>query len=428
MGWAAVCRYGGVGDNLIISSILKPLREKYGRVEVITQEPQHVVFENNPYIDKLSVHKAGDLPGESLDQWHRWHRIRAKEYDFFQNLSHTVEAEMAMLQGQTEFDRPAWWLRERCKMSYIEAVAGICGVDPTECEPRFFPTEEETAVAHATLAKVLRRPLIGWVVSGTRIDKIYPASTLAVARLIQELGAAVLMFGAPGRDFEMAHHIQDHVARQNGSMDGLHGCIDESKDQQQWTIRRILATLPLCDLVITPDTGPGWGVAMCDVPKIMLLSHASVRNITGGWRNTVTLHADPEKVPCWPCHKLHESLDTCTPDETGKAAACISSISPTTIIQHAAALLAPQLSRKVDALIEATGRSAAGGQGRDVLQEHEEDGSQGIAGVPGGLQPGGLDHGGDPVPGEAARAALHSTRRASRPSRRRPNGHDQARN
>jgi ADP-heptose:LPS heptosyltransferase len=91
MGWAGLCRYGGVGDNLIVSSVFKAVREKYGRLEVISQAPQSCVFENNPYIDKLSVHRPGEVPGESAEAWARWHAIRAREYDFFAHLSHSVD-------------------------------------------------------------------------------------------------------------------------------------------------------------------------------------------------------------------------------------------------------------------------------------------------------------------------------------------------
>ena len=58
-------RFGGIGDNLIASAVLPGLRAKYGRVEVITQHPQHVVFENNPYVDKLSVYDTASVSSRS---------------------------------------------------------------------------------------------------------------------------------------------------------------------------------------------------------------------------------------------------------------------------------------------------------------------------------------------------------------------------
>jgi hypothetical protein len=90
-----------------------------------------------------------------------------------------------------------------------------------------------------------------------------------------------------------------------------------------------------------------WAVAMEDVPKIMLHSHASVDNITKHWRRTVSLHPD-HRVKCWPCHLLHDAADTCQetqrksgldvdPELTG--AACISSINVEAIVTAAKAML-----------------------------------------------------------------------------------------
>ena len=59
-GWAGVCRMGGVGDNLIAASVLRPLKEMGYKVEMITQRPHSVLYENNPFIDKLSVYGEDD--------------------------------------------------------------------------------------------------------------------------------------------------------------------------------------------------------------------------------------------------------------------------------------------------------------------------------------------------------------------------------
>ena len=76
------------------------------------------------------------------------------------------------------------------------------------------------------------------------------------------------------------------------------------------------------------------------MPKVVLHSHASVENIAKHWVNTVSLHADPNNVPCWPCHRLHDTVDTCIPNkDMGGAAACISDISVETILENAERLL-----------------------------------------------------------------------------------------
>jgi FkbM family methyltransferase len=87
--WACVVRLGGVGDNLIASSVLPHLKRKWGHVEVIAAEPQHVVFENNPNIDKLTMLPQGYPNWEDGIKWQEHWLARSKEYAFFANLSHT---------------------------------------------------------------------------------------------------------------------------------------------------------------------------------------------------------------------------------------------------------------------------------------------------------------------------------------------------
>jgi hypothetical protein len=68
------------------------------------------------------------------------------------------------------------------------------------------------------------------------------------------------------------------------------------------------------------------------VPKILLHSHASVENIAKHWINTVSLHADPVRVDCWPCHRLHDDKSTCRMNALDNGAACISDIPPADIV------------------------------------------------------------------------------------------------
>ena len=87
-GWAAVARFGGVGDNLIAASSLTGLKKKGLKVEVLSNEHFYHVFENNPYIDKLSVRTNSEVPID-MEGWQRWFAGRADEYDVFAHLSHS---------------------------------------------------------------------------------------------------------------------------------------------------------------------------------------------------------------------------------------------------------------------------------------------------------------------------------------------------
>lgn len=334
--WAGLARFGGVGDNLIAAVALPGLKRKYGHVEVISSDPQSAVFDNNPYIDKLSI--SAPIPFDNPAIWQSWFRKRSAEYDFFVHLSHSCETLRALLPTQTQFWWSAEWRRNFCGHSYLETVLDICGL-PHEFEPLFYPTVAEMAQAVETKAKV-GNIAIGWVISGTRLDKCHPHSSQIIARLIREVGP-VVMVGAPppSRDFGLAQAIMADVIKQNGSEQGLHLGLSPSLDNETWPVRRVLSFLQVCDIVIGPDSGPMWGVAFAPNAKVMLLSHASPENITKHWRNTVTLHADQQRVPCWPCHQLHDSAETCTPNSDNTGAACISGINTQAIVETVGRLL-----------------------------------------------------------------------------------------
>lgn len=334
--WATVARYGGVGDNIVASSVLPGLKARYDGVEVLTQTPQSVVFENNPYIDKLSVFEKDQIPGLG---WQEWHMIRSRESELFVNLSHSMETLLAFLPGQCQFQWPAEARRKLANKSYLEQTHDICGVPYEEIAPNFFPTDDENEEAAGTRAR-LGDKVIGWVLTGTRIDKIYPYSAMAVARLIRELDADVVMFGHPEKDKQIADTVYEHVIRQNGSSRGLHFARAADPAHAAWPLRDVLTLAQHCDLLIGPDTGPMWAVAMREMPKIVLLSHASPENIVKHWVNAKVLHADQERVPCWPCHRLHDVQATCTPNKDNNGAACISDVSVETIICSARSALA----------------------------------------------------------------------------------------
>lgn len=332
--WACIARYGGLGDNLIAASPLHALKRMGYMTEMLTADPNHVIYFHNPNIDKLTVKRADiDLPKDDLPAWQKWHVSRANESDIFIHASHSCEGRHAIFKHMTAF----WWSpemrRKVCAGSYLETVHDIASV-PYEFGPLFYVSDEERANALETKKQVGDRFIL-WVLSGTRIDKVYPYATSAVARIIREVKApVVLMGGSHEKEHLMAATIRDSVAIDNGSREGLHLAIPATEGGPRcWPLRTSLALALQADLVVTPDTGTAWAVAFEPMPKIVMVSHASVENITKHWINTTTLHADPDRVPCWPCHRLHDDSSTCVENKEKNGAACISDITVEKLVQ-----------------------------------------------------------------------------------------------
>lgn len=348
--WACIFRMGGVGDNLVAGSVLRPLKKLGYMTEMVTTEHAGAVFLNNPFVDKLSIKKDGEIPSA---EWWKWFANRASEYDLLVNLSYTMEHRHAVRVSDAAF----WWRpeyrRKLCAGSYLETAHDIVGV-PHEFGPLFFPTEEERDKAAADKVKQFGGKYVLWVLAGSRIDKTHPYATHTIARIIKELGVTVVMMGRGDQQWEYANRVQTEVRRTNSSEEGLMlaltlptqlGMPIEEGGPRHWGLRRSLATALQADVVVTPDSGIGWAVAMEPMPKVAMVSHASVDNITKHWVNTTTLHADPNRVPCWPCHQLHDSIDTCvraSHADPATAAACISDIKVEDIVDAVAQALRPK--------------------------------------------------------------------------------------
>jgi ADP-heptose:LPS heptosyltransferase len=277
-----------------------------------------------------------DLPQNDMLAWQKWFESRANEYDVFVHASHSCEGRHAFFKTMTAF----WWSPEARRKasagSYLETVHDLAGV-PYEFGPLFYASEEERGFALETKKQVGERCIV-WILSGTRIDKVYPYAPMAIARIIKEVGAPVILMGGPHeKEHSMAVAIKDHVAIANGTRDGLHLAVPATEGGEKcWPLRTSLTMAQMADLVVTPDTGPAWAVAFEPMPKIVMVSHASAENITKHWFNTTTLHADPDRVPCWPCHRLHDDPSTCVENKQKNGAACISDISVERLVQTVA--------------------------------------------------------------------------------------------
>lgn len=381
-GWAAVARFGGIGDNLMACSAIGALKRKGFKVEVITStDCAWQVFQHNPNIDKLSLKTKREMPKFGLE-WQQWFRGRADEYDVFAHLSHSCEGQLAFFPASTQFHWPAHVRRRIANKNYLEMVHDIagCGYD---FGPLFYASDVERAQALETKGRVGERCIV-MAMSGSRHDKLHPILPGIVARLISELGVPVVLLGAPERNYEDAKRIESFVLNTNGTTRGLHVAISTTPDVNgnrviDWPIRRSLAFAQVADLVIGPDTGIMWAVAFENVPKIMLLGHASPENITKHWLNTVTLTANTARVPCHPCHQLHDTMEFCTPNKENSGTACISDISVETIIQEARDLLAGVGSYGVKQNLELTPHGSAANDRRrnevTVLDRRVQDNS-----------------------------------------------------
>jgi hypothetical protein len=82
-------------------------------------------------------------------------------------------------------------------------------------------------------------------------------------------------------------------------------------------VRKSLAFAQLADAVVGQESMLTNAVCVEPMRKVVLLSHSSRKNLTRDWVNTVALSGE---VPCYPCHKIHYTMATCTRHENRRRA------------------------------------------------------------------------------------------------------------
>jgi ADP-heptose:LPS heptosyltransferase len=177
---------------------------------------------------------------------------------------------------------------------------------------RFVPTEEERAQAKKRAKEINGAPLILWVLSGSSVHKVWPHMDPVMRSILNTFPNAQVVTAGDERCklLEGVWEKDERVIKTSG----------------KWSIRETLTFAQECNLVIGPETGVMSSVAMLPMPKIVLLSHSSVENLTRDWVNTISLSS--KETPCSPCHRMVYDWSQCNKHEPTGAAHCMAHIQP----------------------------------------------------------------------------------------------------
>ena len=282
----AVVRYGGIGDMVMMSSVLPGLKRQGFHVTMFTTPRAKQYVSNDPHIDEFIVQDENQVPMHELFEF--W-KVQAKKYHRWINLTETVETNFLAVPGMTMH---AWPQAGRHALigdkNYLEIQHKIAGV-PYKPNPKFYPTEKEAKWAQKQRMKIPGRVLL-WVLAGSSLHKAWPYMDQVIAGL-------------------MLHHPDTYVVL---SGDNLCKILEQGWEKEgrvigtsgDWSVRQTMAFAQTADIVIGPETGILNGVSHENVAKIITLSHSSKENLTRDWVNCISL--EPEGCQCYPCHMLHK--------------------------------------------------------------------------------------------------------------------------
>lgn len=283
MKTVAVIRYGAFGDMLQTASILPELKRQGYHVTVYCTPRGIDVVKHDPHIDKFVIQEEDAVPNKDLMIFFDYLKTR---YTKVINLCETVEGIVLPSHDRAHFYWPKEARHRICNQNYVEQQHLVAGVPYTKPEIKFYETEEERKWAIKEKGKAQGR-VIGWVLSGSAAHKIWPHVDKVVGDLLNDFDDTTVVFmGGPKEEFLQGEWNSTRAWRAVG----------------RWPIRHTMAFAKQCDVIVGPETGVLNAMSMEPMPKVLILSHSTVENLSRDWVNTTSLHAD---VHCYPCHQLH---------------------------------------------------------------------------------------------------------------------------
>ena len=339
----AVMRYGGFGDVLAVTSLVRAIRKRWpdARIDFITDAASTLVLENNDDIDDVVVTpklRLGANPRTILENIARVRDLSREPYDVAFITHHPIEFQLLALFFRAQyrvgfdinergFDFPFTHAADVYTAPHPKAEAHLAGHftqhyqkllqaftgDEAEIErPHVALADDELARARAFVeAKGIARNLVIVAPGGSVPVKLWPMDRFAevVRRLRDRHDVSVMVMVGP----DEAHHAD------------LFAGLDERVlfDAGGNSFRENMAIVKLADAMIGNDTGLMHVAAAFGVPGVAIFGPTPAAVFGYAHLGHRILTAD---LPCVPCNELYCRL---LPDRGhGAVAPCLDAIGP----------------------------------------------------------------------------------------------------
>ena len=253
---------------------------------LLTSEQGLEIFANNPHIDKIIYHKKDSIQGDKLQEYFNALQS-ANECDEQINLCESIEVNLCLHPTQPQYNYSKSERRELCDKNYYDHTLIKGGVD-IECDklPEMFFTDAEEEDCARFRKDLIGKYVVLWCLSGSGRNKAYPYIPYVMNDLL--VMYPEMVFITVG---DLTCQIYE-VGLQNERVIHKSGV---------WTFRQSAIMAKYANLVISPDTGMLHAAGCFETPKIGLLGHTTIENITKHFRNDYSIEA---KAPCAPCFRL----------------------------------------------------------------------------------------------------------------------------
>lgn len=313
-----VVRIGAFGDCIIITPLLRYLKQQGHEVYVLTSDQGLQMLANNPNIDKTIHHKQDSVENEKLTEYFESLKEEHK-CDELIDLCESVEVTLALDGKDPLYKMPKYVRREKCNANYYEYTFAYAqdkndlGVTKehftnTFCRGELFFSEEEENNMKDFRKKHLGFQMILWGLSGSGRNKCYPYVPYIVGDIMRNFPKVkvVLVGDRTCQLLECGFPKHHRIIRKCG----------------EWSMRESALYTKYADLVVSPDTGLLHAAGCFSTPKIGLLGATTIENITKHFENDNSIEANCD---CAQCFKIIQQAQTeCPIDPLTNACYCMS--------------------------------------------------------------------------------------------------------
>jgi ADP-heptose:LPS heptosyltransferase len=278
---ALVVRLGATGDMIIISPVIKKLKEMGYYVILNTGKRGKEVFLNNPNVDEFLMHNE-DMKIDDLTS--HWEKQKEEiKPDFYVNFTESLEGNVALHPTYPNYIYPKSERIAIGNKNYYDVTAAWSKVGECQKLPELYFTEEEIRQAKTHLKEGKYNIL--WQMSGSGAQKVYPWADYVMGEILKNDDDVHIITTGD----EKCQLLESLIDKDITNLSGKN------------SIRITMCLTKYVDLVVAPDTGILHASGCYSTPKIGLLGHTTIENITKYFKNDHSLEAD---CPCAPCMRL----------------------------------------------------------------------------------------------------------------------------
>ena len=304
---ALVIRPGALGDMCIVSPVFKALKRDGYHITLQTGPRGHHVLKHNPYIDEWIMYEYEGKDNPDVEK--QWEDLRKKlKPDYFKNFAESIEVNVSLHPRSPAYNFPKQERYERGNRNFYEVTEEWAEIKLDQYYPDLYlqPEEEEAVGKYLNKSKLN----VLWALSGSGGNKVYPYTEQIMVDLLKKYDDI---------HFMTVGNAKCKILEGDTPIEGITNLSDKI------SFRDTIALCKLSDLVVSPDTGTLHAAGAFDTPKIGILGHTTIENVTKHFENDYSLEADEALSECSPCFRLiYSHFLQCPIDEATGGAFCMS--------------------------------------------------------------------------------------------------------